>query len=199
MQKMLILSGPSGSGKSTLYQVLKKEFPHLYFSISTTTRIPREGEQHGREYFFVTKEDFLQDVKNDRFLEWAQVHQNYYGTSKKPIEQALLEGRLIVFDVDVQGHRNIKKYYPFAKSVFITTPTDLILKQRLQQRQSESKQDLEHRLGHAYKEMEAVGEFDFLIINDDIKKASKQILGIAHGMDCCNFDALELMRTWKTN
>ncbi|MCE3039491.1 guanylate kinase [Helicobacter anatolicus] len=195
---MLILSGPSGSGKSTLYQILKQEFDNLYFSISTTTRAPRKGEMHGREYFFVTEKEFLQDIKENKFLEWAQVHQNYYGTSKIPIENALKEDRLIIFDVDVQGHRSIKKYYPFAKSIFITTPTDMILKQRLESRQSDDAITIQKRIQNAYEEMQHIHEFDFVIINDDINQASKSILAIAHSLSCTNFDALALNKKWKT-
>ena len=197
--RMLILSGPSGSGKSTLTAALKQEFPDLYFSISTTTRAPRAGEAHGREYFFTTQEAFLQDIESDRFLEWAQVHHNYYGTSRTPIEQALQEGKLVLFDVDVQGHRNIKKHYPqIAKSIFITTPTDLILRQRLTARNTDTQEVIESRIQHAYDEMLCADEFDFLIINDDIQKATKQILSIAHSLACSSFDAKSLSARWRS-
>ena len=101
---ILIISGPSGCGKSTLLKEVYKDIKDYYFSISTTTRAPRVGETNGVDYFFVTKEEFESDIKNGDFLEYAKVHDNYYGTSLKPINNALSEGKLVIFDIDVQGH-----------------------------------------------------------------------------------------------
>ena len=195
--KILILSGPSGSGKSTLSTLLKEEFPDLYFSISTTTRSPRAGEKNGREYFFTTEKEFLKGIEEKQFLEWAKVHNHYYGTSIKPIEEALRKDQLIVFDVDVQGHRSIKMHYPRAKSVFITTPDDKTLKNRLENRQTDSDEIISKRLHHAYKEMQHIDFFDYLIINDDIKQSQKQILGIAHSLYSLQFDSQSLCKQWK--
>ena len=119
---VLIISGPSGCGKSTLTKSLIESIPNVYFSISTTTRPMREGETDGVHYHFVSKEHFLQDIHNNVFLEWAEVHTNFYGTSLKPVQQALEQDKIVLFDVDVQGHHSIKEYFgDFAKSVFITT------------------------------------------------------------------------------
>lgn len=180
---ILILSGPSGSGKSTLCKALQKQIPNIYFSISTTTRTPRIGEKNGEHYHFVSQEVFLSDIKEGQFLEWAEVHSNYYGTSLKPIQKALDANKLVVFDVDVQGHRSIKEYYgSFARSVFITTQNKQILKNRLKSRQTDSDEMIELRLTHAYNEMKHINEFDYLIINDEIEKAKEAISAIAKSL-----------------
>jgi len=105
---ILVLSGPSGAGKSTIISAASDDIGEYYFSISTTTRAPRMGEEHGRDYFFVTKESFEEDIKAGNFLEYAEVHGNYYGTSLKPVNEALETGKLVIFDIDVQGHRLVR-------------------------------------------------------------------------------------------
>ncbi|ANV98432.1 guanylate kinase [Helicobacter enhydrae] len=185
MSLVLILSGPSGSGKSTLCQEIMRAIPNVFFSISSTTRKPREGEKDGREYYFLSQEEFLSDIQEGNFLEWAQVHTNYYGTSLKPVKEALRQGKIVVFDVDVQGHYNIKKFFgDCAKSVFITTPTKQVLAQRLKNRKTDGDEIIELRLMHAYNEMQHIDEFDFLIINDDIDEAKRSILSIVGSMGC---------------
>lgn len=181
--RILVLSGPSGAGKSTLCNALKNSIKDMYFSISTTTRSPRDGEKNGEHYHFVSEAEFITDIKKGEFLEWAQVHNHYYGTSLKPIQKALEEGRLVVFDVDVQGHRSIKQYYGArAKSVFVTTKSKQILRERLEGRQSDSREHIELRLLHAYNEMQHISNFDYVIINDDIEQAKSAILHIAFSL-----------------
>lgn len=181
--RILVLSGPSGAGKSTLCNALKSNIKDMYFSISTTTRGPRDGEKNGEHYHFVSEAEFITDIKKGEFLEWAQVHNHYYGTSLKPIQKALDEGKLVVFDVDVQGHRSIKQYYGArAKSVFVTTKSKQILRERLEGRQSDSREHIELRLLHAYNEMQHISNFDYVIINDDIKQAKNAILHIAFSL-----------------
>ncbi len=197
IQKLLILSGPSGSGKSTLCAALQEAFPNLYFSISTTTRNPRAGEKHGREYYFSSVSAFEQDIQEKKFLEYTYIHHHYYGTSKEPVQRALDENRLVVFDVDVEGHKNIKIHYPHAKSVFITTSTDALLKKRLENRKTDTEKMITARLQHAYEEMKHMDEFDYLIINDDLEKSKKRILHIVESLECAAFDSEELCKTWK--
>ncbi|MCI7485750.1 MAG: guanylate kinase [Helicobacter sp.] len=176
---ILIISGPSGCGKSTLTNEILK-LPNVYFSISTTTRPKRDGEIDGVHYHFVKKDEFLKQVQEGNFLEWAQVHNNYYGTGLEPILKALDENKLVVFDVDVQGHRDIKQYFrDDAKSVFITTKNKEILKSRLKNRQTDDDQTIEFRLMQAFNEMQHLQTFDYLIINDDIQTARKAIVSIA--------------------
>lgn len=178
---ILILSGPSGCGKSTLLKEIYKNIDNYYFSISTTTRTPRAGEQDGVDYYFVSKEEFEKDIEEGNFLEWAKVHDNYYGTSLKPIIEALNDGKLVIFDIDVQGHKIVrKKLNSQVTSVFITTPSLSILKDRLYSRNSDSNEIIEKRLSNAKEEIDSFLDYDYLIINDDLHKATKEILAIAN-------------------
>lgn len=196
---ILILSGPSGSGKSTLCSAIVNQVFNVYFSISSTTRKPREGEQDGREYHFLSQEEFLQDIENGNFLEWAQVHTHYYGTSLKPVEKALSENKIVIFDVDVQGHHSIKKRYgKLATSVFVTTPNKAVLEERLRGRKSDDDEVIEMRLVQAYNEMQHIDEFDFLIVNDDIAKAQSSILAIVQSLGCIQTSSktTALLKDW---
>ena len=178
---ILIISGPSGCGKSTLLKEVYKDISDYYFSISTTTRAPRIGEENGVDYFFVTKEEFEADIKNDDFLEYAKVHDNYYGTSLKPINKALEEGKLVIFDIDVQGHEIVRsKLDSIVTSVFITTPSLEILETRLNSRNTDSTEIIEKRIKNAKGEVEYFQDYDYLIINDDLEVAAKQLVSIAN-------------------
>ncbi len=177
---VLVLSGPSGAGKSTLIKEMVKDIGPYYFSISTTTRQPREGEVHGKDYFFVDKEEFQKDIADELFLEYALVHGNYYGTSLRPVEEALSEGKLVLFDIDVQGHKSIKTRLPdITTSVFITPPSYETLKERLINRQTDSMEVIEKRLEMADEELKQIDTFDFVIVNDDLDKAIKEIKAVA--------------------
>lgn len=178
---ILILSGPSGCGKSTLLKEVYKDIDDYYFSISTTTREIRAGEEHGVDYYFVSKEEFEKDISEGNFLEYANVHGNYYGTSLKPIMKALHEGKLVIFDIDVQGHKIVrKKLNEVITSVFITTPSLKVLETRLKNRQTDSNEVIEKRILNAKEEIKSFLKYDYLIINDDLKEASKQLVSIAH-------------------
>ncbi|MFX4178307.1 guanylate kinase [Aliarcobacter butzleri] len=178
---ILIISGPSGCGKSTLLKEVYKNISDYYFSISTTTREPRVGEINGVDYFFVSKEEFEEDIKNGNFLEYAKVHDNYYGTSLKPIIQALNEGKLVIFDIDVQGHHLVrKKMNDSVTSVFITTPSLKVLEERLNNRNSDSLEVIEKRVKNAKKEIEFFDEYDYFIVNDNLASASNELVSIAN-------------------
>jgi len=167
---LLVLSGPSGCGKSSLVNEVLKENDDIYFSISTTTRNPREGEKEGKDYYYISKEQFQKEIAEGLFLEWAEVHGNYYGTSIKPIEDALKNGKLVIFDIDVQGHKIVKKRYAsIMTSLFITTPNQNILKERLINRATDKIETIENRLINAKSEMARIGEYDYLLVNDDFK------------------------------
>lgn len=185
---ILIISGPSGSGKSTLTNILKGEIPNFYFSISTTTRKPRGNELHGREYFFTTKENFKEGINNDEFLEYEEVHGNFYGTSIKPIKKAIQEKKFILFDVDVKGHNSIKKYYPLAKSVFITPKNINVLRERLYKRGTDSHEVIQKRLFNAKEELKYANTFDYLLINDNMINSKKAILYIAKSLMFANHE-----------
>ena len=177
---ILVLSGPSGAGKSTIINAASEEIGDYYFSISTTTRNPRLGEKNGLDYFFVTKESFEEDIKAGNFLEYAEVHGNYYGTSLKPVREALSEGKLVIFDIDVQGHRLVRaKMNDITTSAFITPPTLVELEKRLRARCTDNDSVIVNRIENAKSEIEAVGEYDFTIINDTVEQAARQFVIVA--------------------
>ena len=178
---ILVLSGPSGAGKSTIINAASKDIGAYYFSISTTTREPRDGEVDGRDYFFVTKKSFEEDIAKDNFLEYAQVHGNYYGTSLKPVREALNGGKLVIFDIDVQGHRLVReKLDDITTSAFITPPTLKSLEKRLRDRSTDSSEVIDNRLKNAKDEIDALSEYDFVIVNDTISVAAKEFTAIAN-------------------
>jgi len=182
MQKgaILVLSGPSGAGKSTIINAASDEIGEYYFSISTTTRDPRVGEENGVDYFFVSKESFEEDIKAGNFLEYAEVHGNYYGTSLKPVREALIEGKLVIFDIDVQGHRLVRaKMNDITTSAFITPPTLGALEERLRARCTDDESVIVQRIENAKSEIKAVGEYDFTIINDTVQKAADEFVIVA--------------------
>ncbi len=178
---LLLLSGPSGAGKSTLIQTILQHQKDVYFSISTTTRPRREGEVDGRDYYFVSKEEFEKDIEAGMFLEWAKVHDNYYGTSLRPVMQALDAGKLVLFDVDVQGFAAIRKspLSSLLTSVFVTTPSKEELRRRLAARGTDSEEVIAKRLQNALEEMAYMKEYDYILINSDLKKSQEAILSIA--------------------
>jgi len=178
---ILVLSGPSGAGKSTIINASSDSIGDYYFSISTTTRPPRTGEVDGKDYFFVSKDEFEEDIKAGNFLEYARVHDNYYGTSLKPVYDALDKGKLVIFDIDVQGHRLVRaKLGDITTSAFITPPTLAELESRLRSRCTDDESVVKNRLINAREEIEALGEYDFFIINDDIKQASEEFVIVAN-------------------
>ncbi len=199
---ILILSGPSGCGKSTLLKNVYKSISDYYFSISTTTREPREDEKDGIDYIFTTKEEFEEDIKNGYFLEWAEVHGNYYGTSLKPIKKALSKGKLVIFDIDVQGHEIVrKKLNDIVTSVFITTPTLQVLEDRLVSRDTDSEEIITKRLNNARYEIKFFNKYDYFIINDDLERASKELACIADiaRIKAKLFNKEEVVEKWLNN
>lgn len=177
---ILIVSGPSGSGKSSLMIEMFKKIENTYFSISTTTRDIRDGEKDGENYYYISKDEFKKDIEEDMFLEWAKVHDNYYGTSLKPILKALEEGKLVVFDIDVQGHKIAReKFSDLITSVFLTTKNQDVLKQRLIKRGTDSENVIEKRLNNAVSEMSRMSEYDYLLVNDDFENTLEKLTSIA--------------------
>ncbi len=178
---ILVISGPSGSGKSTLMHEMIKRIENSYFSISTTTREKREGEIEGKDYFYISKEEFKKGIEEGSFLEWARVHDNYYGTSLKPILKELNAGKMVIFDIDVQGHKIAKeKFGNIITSVFVTTPNQNVLKERLIQRGTDSPESIEKRLNNAISEMTRIKEYDFLLINDYFDRTLESLVSIAN-------------------
>ena len=180
--KMLIVSAPSGSGKSTIVNWLMKEHPelNLYFSISCTSRAPRGTEQNGVEYFFLTPEEFRQRIDNSEFLEYEEVYENrFYGTLKQQVENQREAGQNVVFDVDVKGGVNIKKYYgDEALSLFIQPPSVEELRRRLEGRGTDTPEAITERLAKAEYEMTFAPLFDHIIVNDDLDVAKRETLQV---------------------
>ena len=177
---ILVLSGPSGAGKSTLLKEVIDDIGECYFSISTTTRKIRDGETNGIDYHFVDKEEFQSDIDEDMFLEYANVHGNFYGTSLKPVRKALREGKLVIFDIDVQGNAVVtNRLGDITSSVFISPPTLSELKERLESRKTDTQEVIDGRLKMAKKEIQRISEYDYLIINDDLQAAAEVLRTIA--------------------
>lgn len=199
--QILLISGPSGSGKSSLLNKLFSEFDNIYFSISSTTRAPREGEKNGVNYHFISKDEFEDDIKSGHFLEWANVHGNYYGTSLKPVIKALNENKIVIFDIDVQGFFLARKQDLAITSVFVSTKDKSTLESRLKNRGTETKESIDERLKNAAKEMEYLKEYDYIVINDDLNKAYDELRAIFISMKAQskNIDTKTLLNKWQTN
>ena len=176
--KLIIFSAPSGSGKSTIINYLLTQGLNLAFSISATSRPPRGTEQHGVEYYFLSPEEFKQRIANNEFLEFEEVYADrFYGTLKAPIEKQLEEGYNVVFDVDVVGGCNIKKYYgERAMSIFIQPPSVEELRKRLVGRGTDTPEVIESRIAKAEFELGFADKFDIVIVNDDLEKAKEDTL-----------------------
>lgn len=179
----LIISSPSGAGKTTLTGRLRKAIPDLRFSVSHTTRAPRENEVDGREYHFTSRDAFIKLIEADAFLEWAEVHGNLYGTSRAEI-QAASGQRGIIFDIDHQGARQIKSAEPSAVSIFILPPSMDLLLQRLRGRASEDEETVQLRFAAARKEIAHYGMFDYVLVNDDLETATVQLISIFRAEEC---------------
>jgi len=168
-----IVSAPSGSGKTTLVERLLREVPRLCFSISCTTRRPRGSEQHGREYFFVTRDEFQQMIARQELLEWAEVFGNYYGTSRRFLEEARAANTDLLLDIDIQGARQVKEKLPEAVSIFILPPSRQVLEHRLRSRSQDSEEVIAKRLEDARREIHGYIRYDYVLINEELDRSAK--------------------------
>ena len=179
MSIVFIISAPSGSGKSTLVNRVRKCVPGLEFSISYTTRKPRGHEQNGREYFFVSREEFERMIQRDEFLEYAMVFDNdYYGTARRFLEQAERDGNDLLLDIDVQGAAQIKKKIPDAVSIFILPPNRMELEKRLRARSQDSEPVIQRRLKAAGREIENYHNYAYIVVNDRLEDSVKTLAAI---------------------
>ncbi len=170
--KLIVIVAPSGTGKSTMIKRLRIDYPSIVESVSYTTRPQRPGEVHGQSYFFISREEFEIKKDNNEFIEWAQVHGNFYGTSKEFVESCLKEGKHVLFDLDVQGTDSMKLHFQdVANVIFISPPSVEELEKRLRHRGTENTQVINLRVMNARKELLRKEDYDFLIYNDDIEKA----------------------------
>lgn len=177
---LVVVSSPSGGGKGTLIRRVLKSVPKLGYSVSFTTRAPREGEVNGQHYFFISPKEFDKLIDAGEFLEWAYVHGNRYGTSRTQVERELAEGRDIILEIDVQGAANVSHLEIDAVSVFILPPSFEVLRARLVARGSEQPADLALRLRNARGEVERYREFQYVVINDDAERAANQLAAIIY-------------------
>lgn len=179
--KLFILSAASGTGKTSLAHALAQRLPEVALSISHTTRAPRPGERHGIDYFFVSPHEFEALAARGEFLEHAQVFGNRYGTSRAAVEELLARGKRVVFDIDWQGARAIKRAKPTAVGVFLLPPTREALQQRLQDRRQDSPEVIARRMQAAVDEMRHYSEFDYVVVNDDFDRALADLEAIMRG------------------
>jgi guanylate kinase len=178
MTNVFIISAPSGSGKSTLVNVVRRTLPNLEFSISYTTREPRGAEKNGCEYFFITREQFEEMIRNDEFLERANVFGNYYGTAKRFLNKAATDGKDLLLDIDVQGAQQIKAKLPEAVSVFILPPNRAELERRLRERSQDSEEVIQKRLKAAGREIENYWKYDYILVNDRLEDSVETLNAI---------------------
>ncbi len=176
--KIFVVSAPSGAGKTSICTKILNLFPKISYSISHTTRSPRNNEQDGVDYFFIAKDEFKKRIDNNYWAEWAKVHDNYYGTSLKFIKDKVLQGESLMLDIDVQGAKQITKSFPEAITIFIMPPSFEVLEQRLRRRGTDSEEVIEKRLKNAVKEIEQKTFYKHIIVNDDLNIAVNEMTDI---------------------
>jgi guanylate kinase len=171
---LFVVSGPSGSGKTSICRNIAASYG-WYYSISHTTRPKKENEEHGKDYYFVEKKEFLEMIEGQELYEWAEVYDNYYGTSKKVIQEKLQSGVGVILDLDTQGATQIKKIMPDSVLIFIKTPDKDELYKRLKSRARDSKTEIEKRMKNAEHEMSHMGDYDHVVLNDDLMRATAEV------------------------
>jgi guanylate kinase len=176
--QLFVLSGPSGVGKSSLRQGVRKRFPQLAYSISYTSRPARQGETEGKDYHFVSLETFLAMKDSGAFVEWAQVHGNYYGTSRAQLTKHLRHGRDVLLEIDVQGAQQVKEQFPHACFIFVLPPDGETLKKRLMERGTEEGNVVEARLQNSSRELLEASWYDYTIVNDVLEEAVEELAAI---------------------
>ncbi len=172
---LIIISSPSGGGKGTLIKEVLKTLPDIGYSVSYTTRAPRPGEFHGKDYFFVSNEAFTKLIENDEFLEYAAVHDNFYGTSINQVYQEIHHGRDVILEIDVQGAAHIRRKLPESVAIFIMPPSFEILRQRLTARATETHENLSLRLKNSIDEIRQYENFDYVVVNEQVSSAVENL------------------------
>ncbi|MCD6376998.1 MAG: guanylate kinase [Caldisericaceae bacterium] len=171
----IVFSAPSGGGKTTIVKKLHEKYPETVISVSATTRPKRVNEQDGVDYYFLDKETFEQYIKQGKFLEYELVHGNYYGTLKEVVDRHIDEGKVVLFDIDVNGALSIKKHYPTAILIFLKPPSKQALIERLKKRKTETEASIQKRLNRLPYEYKQASKFDYIVVNDDLDESIRSI------------------------
>ncbi|HDP33920.1 MAG TPA: guanylate kinase [Candidatus Hydrogenedentes bacterium] len=179
--RLVVVAAPSGAGKGTLLKRVREQLPNITVTVSATTRPPRPGETDGVEYFFYSPEEFDRLIAENALVEWAHVHGERYGTLKSELDRVLRGDNIVIFELDVQGMRHIKRLYPDAVSVFIAPPSMEELERRLAGRGTNNAEDMALRLKNARGEMSARLEFDYVVVNDDLARATAELIAVVRG------------------
>jgi guanylate kinase len=193
---LFVLSGPSGAGKGTVCKALMERMPDMRLSVSVTTRSPRPGEQHGVNYFFHTREQFEEMIRNDELLEWAQVFDNYYGTPRSFVESKLAEGYDVLLEIDIQGAMQVKQTYPEGVFIFLIPPSATELEARILGRGTETDESFRKRFGAARHELQMMKEYNYVVVNDVVDAACQRIESIIAAEHCSVSRNLFLLSEW---
>lgn len=194
---LIVVSGFSGAGKGTLMKKLVQEYDNYALSISATTRSPRAGEEEGREYFFLTKEAFEQKIAENGLIEYACYCDNYYGTPRDYVEKQLAAGKDVILEIEIQGALKIRKQFPTALLLFVMPPSAEELRHRLTGRGTETAEGIDKRMARAVEEAEGIGEYDYIVVNDDLEACVKELHEIilaAHDTPFRNEEFIEKIR-----
>ncbi|MEJ5256891.1 MAG: guanylate kinase [Fervidobacterium sp.] len=175
---LFVISGPSGVGKTSIIRSVLERVDRVVFSVSCTTRKQRPGEIHGVDYYFITHEEFEKMIEEQKFIEWAKVHDNYYGTPAEMVYENINKGIDVILDIDVQGALTVKKNFSGAKFVFVAPPSYSVLRERLKKRGTETEDKIQRRLDTARKELLHIPEFEYLIINEDLEESIRNLSSI---------------------
>jgi len=181
---LIVISGPSCAGKGSVCKIICKNNPDLRLSVSETTRKPRNYEKHGRDYFYVSKESFEERIKQGQYLEYATVYENYYGTPKDYVENLLESGYDVILEIDIQGAAKVRSNYKEGIYIFIVPPSMQELRRRIEERGTESKEQMEMRLNCAYEEMRNADDYSYIVINDDLQDAAVRVQSIITAEKC---------------
>jgi guanylate kinase len=173
--RLIVFTGPSGVGKGTLLKALRHRYPFLALSISATTRSPRPGEEHGKDYYFVSRDEFMAMVEREELLEWAEFAGNLYGTPKQGLEEQMQAGNWVILEIELEGARQVRSAFPHALQLFVLPPSIDELEQRIRQRGKDADTAIVKRLQRAREEIAAASEFDVQIVNDDFEEALQQL------------------------
>ncbi len=187
---LIVLSGPSGSGKNTVCDEVKKNNSNIWESISMTSRKPRKGEEDGKAYYFVSENEFEKNIEDDKMLEWAKFAGNYYGTPKESVQKHLDKGEDVILVIEIQGALQIKKKLPQALFIFLLPPSMRELKRRLTDRHTESEEKILERFETAYKEINEISKYNYVIINDKVEEAAQKLDAIIKA-ERCRVDRIE--------